>query len=124
MNKLILLLIVFTHALAFAGHTLVSSSALIAKIEITHSHHHEHSDEHHHKHEEFNLDLKNIHSDVPNEEHTHRQDVIVNGQTPYISTDCQIHLFKPVSLITYLNFHQKLPPAPFRQGIFRPPISA
>ncbi|MFZ3231858.1 MAG: hypothetical protein WA160_16750 [Pseudobdellovibrio sp.] len=122
MNKLILMFFAMIHILAFTGRASAFSTEFIAKFEITHNHHHEHSDDHQHEHDEIELDAKNVYPNLPAEEHTHRHEIVVSSQIPYIQSDTYVYFFNVGALVLYPKFDQVQPQAPFLNGIFRPPI--
>lgn len=124
MNKLILVLFSVIQIYAFTGRVSAFSAEFIAKFEITHSHHYDHKDHHQHGHDEIELDAKNVHSDIPSEEHTHRHEIIVSSHIPFIQSDTAISSFKVEKLIPYPKLNQEPPQDPCRPGIFRPPILA
>lgn len=123
-NKLILILILAVHTFAFAGRASAFSTEFVAKFEITHSHHHDHNDEHKHDHDDSELDAKNVHPNLPTEEHTHRHEIVVSSQIPFIlSSNCTPFL-RMDKLASYPKLNQEPPQGPFLHGIFRPPIRA
>ncbi len=122
MNKLILVLLLVTHIFAFSGKASAFSTELITRFEITHIRHHEHSDEHQHDHDDIELVVENASPNLPTEEHSHRREIVVSSQIPYIQSDNWTSFFKIEILPSYPQFNEEPPQGPFLQGILRPPI--
>jgi hypothetical protein len=106
------------HIFAFAGRASAFYTKVIAKNEITHSH------EHQHEHGEIDHSKNNDHQNLPSQEHTHRHEILVGSQIPFIQSDICTSFLKIENLVIYSKFNQDPHQGPFLSGIFRPPIRA